>query len=241
MSEHKGRYRPLQHLLAEAGVATFALDLRGFGESGAPRTHVDSFHQYLDDLSLAVEYLRSEYPLLPLFLIGHSMGGLISLTYCIRDRPVLGALIVSAPVVLHPPPPLRIRVLAYLLTRLMPRHYFVYRNQVQNFSHDPKVIEAFKNDPLCQNAGTPRFYTELQRMRRYLLQEASRLSLPILILQGTGDTIVLPQGARLLYERVSSSDRRLIEYEGFYHEPFNELGREQVFADILAWLNARIL
>jgi acylglycerol lipase len=240
MSEYKGRYRLLQEELAAAGLISYAYDQRGFGESGGIRTYVRSYDQYLDDLALVVDAVRKERPSLPLFLIGHSLGGLITLSFCIREQPVFQGVVVSAPVVLHTPPSFRIRFLAYLLSRILPRLSVVYGNEVKRFTHDQKVIDDFLNDPLCQSAGTPRFYTEMQRMRRNLLRDVPRFSLPLLILQGTGDQIVLPKGAQFLYDHVASSDKKLLWYEGFYHESFNEIGRERVVADTIRWITDRI-
>ncbi|HET6370272.1 MAG TPA: alpha/beta hydrolase [Nitrospiria bacterium] len=240
MSEYKGRYHLLQEELAGAGLMSYAYDQRGFGESGGIRTYVRTYHQYLDDLALVVESIRKKHSSLPLFLVGHSLGGLITLSFCIRDQPVLQGVVVSAPVVMHTPPPFRIRFLAYLLSRILPRLSVVYGNEVKRFTHDQKVIDDFLNDPFCQNAGTPRFYTEMQRMRRNLLRDAPKFSLPLLILQGTGDQIVLPKGAQFLYDRVRSGDKRLIWYEGFFHESFNEIGRERVVADTIQWIADRI-
>lgn len=240
MSEHKGRHRLLQQDLARAGFASYAMDQRGFGESGGPRTHVDTFHHYLDDLALIQETLQKKHPGLPFFLLGHSMGALVALCFAIRDRPPINGLIVSAPVVFHIRPPFRLRILAHLLTFLQPRRYFAYENNLQWFSHNPRVIEEFVKDPLCQNTGTPRFYTELQGMRRYLLREAPKLLLPLLILQGAGDRIVFPEGAQRLHDLVASRDKHLIYYEGFYHESFNEIGRERVVEDTVKWVNERI-
>jgi alpha-beta hydrolase superfamily lysophospholipase len=240
MSEYKGRYRLLQEDLARAGFLSYAFDQRGFGESGGVRTYVHSYHQYLDDLALAVESVRKEGPSLPLFLIGHSLGGLISLSYCLRDQLSLSGLVVSSPVVLHAPPPLRVLLLAYLLSYVQPRRSVVYGNQIRYFTHDPKVIEEFLSDPLNQNAGTPRFYIEFQKMRRHLLRNAGRITLPLLILQGTADKIVFPRGAQFLYDHVGSGERRLIWYEGFFHEPFNEIGRERVVEDVVRWIEERL-
>ncbi len=236
LSEHKGRYRIFQRSLAEACYAVYAYDQRGFGLSDGKRTDVEQYADYLLDLKEIIAFVRGCHPDLKVVLIGHSLGGLVSASFCAAYPNHLDGLILSAPAYTVPPPHRLLRVTAFLLNHFMPHFPVRYPNDPEKLSHDSTVAEAFRKDPLVQSAATPRFYTEFCKMNRFLHQNADQICLPTLILQGSADKIVTPSGARALLDRIRSRKKTLLWYEGFYHEPFNEIGKEQVIADLIAWL-----
>ncbi len=236
LSEHKGRYRLFQKDLAEAGCAVYAYDQRGFGRSDGLRTDVERYADYLLDLKEVIAFVRGCHPDLKIGLIGHSLGGLVSAAFCAAYPNHLDGLILSAPAYTVPPLHLFLRVAAFLMNYFMPHFPIRYPNDPGKLSHDPNVAVAFRKDPLVQSAATSRFYTEFCKMNRFLHKNADRICLPTLILQGSDDQIVTPKGARALLDRIGSRQKDLFWYEGFYHEPFNEIGRERVIADLIAWL-----
>ncbi|MBI3805716.1 MAG: lysophospholipase [Nitrospirae bacterium] len=236
LSEHRGRYQLLQLDLARAGIASYAYDQRGFGESDGSRTHVERYTDFIDDLHRVVAFVRKGHPGQKIVLLGHSFGGAVAATFCIDHPNEAEALVLSAPAYDVPLLPFRLHLLGYLFNRIFPSRPLRYPSNPGWLSRDPAVGLAFQNDPLVQRAGTPRFYVEFRRMNVSLHQSAGRIALPTLILQGSADRIVFPSGARALLARIGSEKKRLNWYEGFYHEVFNEVGRERVVDDLLHWL-----
>lgn len=241
ISEHRGRYRRLQNDLARHGYAVYSYDQRGFGQSAGARTHVERYTELLLDLKEMLRFVREQHPDLKAVIIGHSFGGAVSGTFCIDYPTDADALVLSAPAYDVPSLPFRLHLLGYLLDHLIPGRPIRYPSEPIKLSRDPEVGVAFRNDPLVQSAGTPRFYVQFRMMNRYFHQNAEKIVLPTLILQGSEDRIVIPQGARALFEKLRSSRKKLIWYEGFYHEVFNEIGRERVISDLLAWLEESVL
>ncbi len=240
LSEHKGRYRRLQEDLAREGYASYAYDQRGFGQSGGSRTDVRRYTDYHLDLKKVIQFVRARHPDRKVILLGHSFGGMVSATYCIGYPNTVDGLVLSAPAYDLPVPPFYIRVLGPLLRFFLPTILIRYPSQSDHLSHDPAVGPAFRNDPLAQRAGTPRFYVELRRMNRYFHRFAERITLPTLILQGSEDRIVIPSGAKGLYQKIGGSKKKLIWYDRFYHEVFNEIERERVIADLIEWLKETV-
>ncbi|HLG21576.1 MAG TPA: lysophospholipase [Candidatus Manganitrophaceae bacterium] len=240
LSEHKGRYRRLQRDLASEGYGTYAYDQRGFGLSGGARTYVRAHTDFLFDLKKVFEFVRGRHPGLKVALMGHSFGGAVAASFCAEYPSEADGLALSAPAYKVPSLPLRLELLGYLLNHLMPARAIRYQSEPKYLSRDPEIGAAFRSDPLVQQAGTPRFYIEFRKMNRRLRREAEKIAVPTLILQGTEDRIVIPQGAQALYNRLTTPHKRLIWYEGFYHEVFNEIGRERVIADLISWLKEYI-
>jgi alpha-beta hydrolase superfamily lysophospholipase len=237
LSEHKGRYVRLQTELADAGFAAWAYDQRGFGKSSGGRTDLVDYHDLLLDLQKMIALVREIHPGLPLILMGHSLGGLVMATFCVDHEKWADGLILSAPAYDFFPLPKIIHVAGVLMYRLFPKILISYPSTREGLSHDPEIGRAFKEDPLAQSSGTSRFYHEFRKMNRYLHEYADRIHIPTLILQGTDDPIVLPSGAQALYEKITAKEKRIVFYEGFYHEPFNEIGRERVVNDAISFIN----
>lgn len=241
INEHSGRYAQLAANLNRHGYAVYTMDLRGHGRSAGPRALVRSFDDYLDDVEVLLERVADREPNKPIFLFGHSMGGAIVARLGITRPPKVRGLILSAPAVLIAGGvfPL-LRRLAWLASIVWPT-LRVTRMGCRFISRDPAVVEAFRNDPLVFHGRFPvRTGAEILANAKHLQTNASRLRLPLLIFHGTGDFVTDPQGSRLLASRAASSDKTLRLYEGFYHEVFSEPEREQVVADLLAWLDGHL-
>ncbi len=132
---------------------------------------------------------------------------------------------------------LPLELLATLLKPLMPTVAIRYPSIRGKRSHDPSVDLAVASDPLIVNKATPRFYVEFRKMNRYFRENVEQIVLPTLILQAGADGIVKPEGAQHLYGRLTHPKKKLIVYENYYHEVFNEIGREKVVTDLVAWLD----
>ncbi len=238
--EHGGRYRGLAEDMATRGYALHVYDLRGHGRSGGRRGHLDRFTDYLDDTAVFLGAVREEQPGRPLYLLGHSLGGLIASAYA-EDRPTdaLAGLILSSPFLRlgTPVPSLRIGT-ARLLSLAAPALNIGNTLDPAALSHDHEVVRAYGIDPLNHHVATARWAAEVLAAQSAALSAAGRIRLPLLLLYGDADAVADPRAGRELYERAAAQDKTENCYEGFYHEIFNETGREAVFADLAAWLEA---
>jgi len=236
-----GRYVSTAQYLTRHGYGVDAFDLRGHGKSGGQRLFMNNFEEYLTDLDLFLDRVRARLPGRPLFLMGHSMGGVIVTFYSLEREPRVRGVLLSAPAVklCNEMSPL-IQKTAAAVARFLPKLKTIKINQ--NFiSRDPAVVEAYDGDPLIyRKAVLMRTGSELVRAGRHVRERMDAFTLPILVLQGTGDRITEPEGSRRLYEDAASTDRSLKLYEGLYHEILNEPEKDQVLEDIVGWLNLHI-
>jgi acylglycerol lipase len=241
LGEHISRYGNLVGHLVPKGLAVYGLDHQGHGKSEGKRVFVKRFQAYVDDLKTFHEMVRAENPGVKLFLLGHSMGGLIAVAYTLQHQQDLAGLIVSAPL-LKPGEsvsPATIS-LAKILSAITPK-MGVQALDSTYLSRDTNVVKAYDSDPLVYRGKiTARLGSELFAAMARVEQQMSAISLPILIMQGSDDKLVSHEGSRLLFEKAGSKDKTIKIYDGFYHEIFNEADRARVFADLDAWLNAHI-
>jgi acylglycerol lipase len=238
VSEHSGRYERLAADLNRRGYAVYSMDLRGHGRSDGDRILIHRFDEYLDDVEMLLERVAARQPGLPVFLLGHSMGGAIVALLGIERPPKVRGLILSAPAVLIGGDVFPIlRRLASIVSVVWPSLRLV-RLGCRFISRDPAVVESFEKDPLVFHGRFPvRTGAEILRIAKYIQNNAGRLTLPLLTLHGTGDIVTDSQGSRLLVARAGSTDKTLRLYTGLYHELFSEPERDQVVSDLLAWLD----
>lgn len=243
LGEHSGRYAELASHLSRERISVFVPDLRGHGLSGGSRGHVESFEDYLDDVDLVLAAAAARAGGAPLFLLGHSLGGLIALRHAQHrpDAPIRG-LALSSPLLrpAAPPPPWLHRLLGVLAATFsaMP---LGNRIDAGDLSHDAEIVAAYREDPLVHDIITPRLYREMSRAMSAALTETELLRVPdALVLVSGADRVVDPVP---ILELGSVLARRLhVEvqgYSGFYHELFNEIERVRPVTDLTRWLLAR--
>ena len=239
VSEHSDRYAHVGERLASAGYAVHALDHRGHGHSGGRRAVIDRLAHALDDLDALIDAARSRHPGLPLFLLGHSMGGGVALAYAVRRQEKLAGLALSAPLaVLETASPVT-RMVARILSAVAPG-LGVYQVESSAISTDPEVVRAYDEDPRIHHEKLPaRTVAELTGEIGTFPEAIPSLRLPLLVMHGSADRITPPDGSRLVHEWAGSDDKTLIFYEGLYHEILNEPERERVLSDLVRWLDAR--
>lgn len=238
LAEHSGRYELLTARLVRAGFAVQALDHRGHGRSPGHRANIGRFDSVVSDLYALIDQVRSEHPGTPLTLLGHSMGGAIALTCTLRHQDALHGLVLSAPALAvgADVPTLQVNV-ARLLSLLLP-NVGILKLPAEAVSRDPVVVRAYVNDPLVFTGAVPaRTVAELFAAMRAFPATVAQLRIPVLVLHGTGDTLVPLVNCQPIYERLGSRDRSVRTYPGLYHEVFNEPEREAVIADLLDWLD----
>lgn len=240
-AEHSGRYTNLVDYFVPKGYAICALDYRGHGRSEGPRGYVDRFSDNLHDLKTFFDLVRSQHSDTKIFMVGHSMGGTVATAYVLEHQHELAGLLLSgASLMVGSGLPSALIPLARILSVLMPR-MGVFVLDAADISQDKAVVDAYVNDPLVYRGKiTCRFAAEMLKTLRRLPSQMPEIKLPILVMHGTADRLGDPEGSRLLYDRAGSKDKTLKLYQGFYHEIFNEPGREQVLSDMESWLAARL-
>lgn len=236
LGEHAGRYERLAKGMAQHGMGTYALDLRGHGKSPGARGHVDSWSQWTDDVAAFVSHIESVAGV-EVVPVGHSFGGVALLsTVLARKLPKTKRFVVSSPAL-----KLKMAVAGWKLTfgpiasKIVPRLALANEVDPKTVSRIPEVVEAYRNDPLVHNKISTRLGAEWQEATRDILSRAGEIKTPFLILAGTADALIDPAGSRELHEQAkSTSELRMLE--GRFHEPFNDIGSDEVFRLIADWL-----
>jgi len=241
MGEHSGCYTNLVNYFLPRGYAVFGFDQRGHGKSEGLRGYVERFSDYLSDLKTFFDMVAGGHGDTKVFIIGHSMGGLIATAYCVHhQQEVAGLLLSGAGLKVGSSWSPLLLTIGRMLSLLLPKVSIASFSDPSGISRDPAVVEAAVSDPLCYGKIRARLWAEAIKTIRKLPSQMPEINLPILIMHGTSDRLADPAGSQMLYERVGSADKTLRLYEGFYHEIFNEPGHEQVFADMEAWLTAHL-
>ena len=241
--EHSGRYLHVADRLTREGYAVYALDHRGHGHSAGPRALIDRMDNAVADLDWLVLHARNEHGAqarseIPLFLLGHSMGGTISLCYAMRHQDRLDGLALSAPLAALEAASPVVRVAAKLLSALTPRLPVIAVDS-SLVSRDPAVVAAYDADPLVHHGKLPaRTVAELADAVASFPAGVAGITVPTLILYGTADGLCPPAGSVMVGQRIGAADRTVKSYPGLYHEILNEPEQEQVMDDLCAWLAA---
>ncbi len=239
VNSHGGQYIRAAEEFAERGFAVTALDLRGRGKSEGERFYTESIDDYVSDLSQAIELARSHHPDLPLHLLGHSAGGVTSVTYALDHQDRLDGLICESFAFRVYAPNLALKLLEGA-SHIAP-HAHVLRLKMEDFSRDPEWIAQLNADPLTHDEVQPvQTVAALARAGERFEREFGRITLPVLILHGTADKATRPDGSQQFFDEAGSADKQLKLYQGHYHDLLNDLGREQVMDDIVQWIEARL-
>jgi acylglycerol lipase len=237
-AEHSGRYAHVAEFLADRGYAVEAFDLRGHGRSAGGRALVKSANEYLLDTGRFLYRVRERHLGQPIFLLGHSMGGLIAALYVITRKPSIDGLIVSGPAINASGAPLLMRLAVGALARVSPRHGMMALD-ANAISRDRQVVIDYVSDPLVytgkMQAG---LLAALMRAVARIDRDMEEIELPLLVMHGREDRLAPVAASELLYARASSTDKTLKVYDGLYHEIFNEPEREMVLGDLASWLDA---
>lgn len=238
-NSHSGHYLWVGEQFANNGIAAHALDLRGRGQSDGERYYIDNAEDYVNDVATFITKVKSYHPGLPVFLLGHSAGGVISCVYTLDHQSEINGLICESFAHELPAPDFAIAVLKGL-SHIAP-HAHVLKLEMAGFSRDPKVIEMLENDPFVANEVQPtKTIATMVHIDERLKKEFARITLPVFILHGTLDRVTKPSGSQHFYEQAGSTDKTLKLYEGHYHDLLNDIGKEEVMADIQEWIDKRI-
>ncbi len=239
VNSHSGQYTWVGEQLADSGLAVYALDLRGRGRSDGERFYVEDVEDYVNDVAGAVRLAKSRHPGLAVFLLGHSAGGVVSSVYTLDNQAELAGFMCESFAFQVPAPGFAlaaIKGLSHIAPRLP-----VLKLKNEDFSRDPKAVEALNNDPLTAHEIQPAItVAALVRADERLREEFPRITLPLLIMHGTDDKATVCHGSQFFYETAGSKDKTLKLYEGHYHDLLNDIGKEGVMADIKAWIDSHV-
>lgn len=239
VNSHGGQYLRAAGDFAARGFAVTALDLRGRGRSDGERFYIESIDEYVADLSLAIEHARSLRPELPVFLLGHSAGGVTAVTYALDHQDRIAGLICESFAFRVFAPNFALKLLEGA-SHLLP-HAHVLKLKMADFSRDPAWVAELEADPLTLDETQPvATVAAFARAGERFEREFSRIRLPVFILHGTADKATRPDGSEQFFREAGSADKTLKLYEGHYHDLLNDLGREGVIEDIAGWIAGRL-
>lgn len=244
LGEHGGRYRHLVNALLQAGYMVYAHDHQGFGRSGGARCYVQGFHDYLNDITQVVSFARLRSPGLPCCLYGHSMGGLIGLLYLMEAPGAVDLAVISSPSIQSHDLSFVNQVLKRILElvhRVRPQLTFRQRGSLDILSRDWEEVQLALADSLGVPLRSARWVVEFFETMQEVSERAVEIQLPILMMQGLADAVVVPTATQEFFARIASEDKSLRLYEGYYHELHNDLGRERPIGAVVDWLNSRCL
>jgi alpha-beta hydrolase superfamily lysophospholipase len=240
LGDHSGLYPTLvQHFTAH-GIAVYAYDLRGNGRSPGQRAYVERWDEYFEDLARFADLVHREEPGTPVFVLGNSLGGLIVLDYALRRPDGIRGVIAASPPLGQLGVPAPLMALGRVLSRVWPRFSIRTGMDLSGLARDPVVAATVLADPLFHRVGTARLSTEVTAAIARVQAGAPRFPLPLLVLHGSADRMVPPDGSRAFIARVECSDRELREYSGAYHVLFADLDHERVLTDLEEWIAARL-
>jgi acylglycerol lipase len=221
------------------GFATYALDLRGRGKSEGERFYVEQLSDYLGDIDRLVDIAIADNPGVPVYMLGHSAGGVISSSYVFENQQKVAGLICESfalDVGLPELASLLLKGISHITPHL---HVFTLKNEI--FSRDPAVVAAMNSDPLIANESQPaETAAVLIKAAEALREHMPDFRVPVFIIHGTADKATRPEGSQYFYDHAGSPDKTLKLYEGHYHDLLNDVDKEIVMADILAWLEERV-
>ena len=238
--EHSGRYEALIRHLLEHGYDVTVYDHRGHGKSSGLYGHIDRFSHYEDDLQVIIDSARKTSSGGGLFLIGHSMGGLVTLRYLTREDATVAGAVVSAPLLaIAARVPAHKVLIARIGAALAPRLRLPNDIDPTVLSRDPEVGRAYAADPLVGRLVSTRWFAEAVYAMKEVKTAASKITTPLLLLHGTEDRLAAIEATKALYPLIASRDKELRVLEGFYHELFNEPEKEEIYRRVTDWLGAR--
>ena len=239
VNSHGGQHAWTAEQLTRRGFAVFAVDLRGRGKSEGERFYVEDIADYVADIGGLIAIAKERYPGLPVYLLGHSAGGVVSCTYALDHQDQIDGLICESFAFQVPAPGFvltAIKGLSHLAPRLG-----VLTLHMKDFTRDPTALAALEADPLTKGEAQPAAtVAALVRADERLAVSFDQIRLPVLILHGTDDKATVCKGSEFFHEHAGAADKTLKIYQGHYHDLLNDIGKEGVLEDIVGWIDARL-
>ena len=239
--DHCSRYEWVMEQFCGEQIATYTYDQRGHGRSPGKRAYIQRFEDLLDDLDAFLAHVASDVSGAPLFLMGHSMGGMVLARHAqTRDVSARGLVFSNPFLAFSDEVPEFLIKLGPAIAKVLP---WLPIGKVDNsgISRVPEVVKATNEDPLCHH-GRVAAHTagEFYRMVQAIAADFPRIALPLLVIHGSADIIVSPSGSQALHDKAASADKTLHLFPDGYHEIFNDLDKEEFMAEIITWIKARL-
>ncbi len=241
LGDHSGRYENIVKGLSGKNISVLAMDLRGHGRSEGTRGHVNSFMDYIYDLKLLVEYIKSEYKKIPIILLGQGAGGVVATRYALTYSGDVSRLALASPSFesIYAPSGVKKRLVSFLSPRLADFNLST-KLDVSSLSRDKSVVDAYREDKLVHGKTTARWIEEYAGACEDCLQSAHGLKCPVLVFQGKADTVSNYEVTEKFYDSIKTN-KNILLYDELYHETLNELtpDREKVVEDVVKWITAK--
>lgn len=240
LGEHSGRYTHVAETFTDAGYAVLSFDLRGHGKSGGQRGHTPSYEAFMQDIDLLFQEASQRYPGKPQFLYGHSLGGILVLNYALLRKPKVKGVIATSSGLRTSLQEQKMKVaFAKIAGTLLPTMSLVSGLDPAAVSRDPAVVEAYRQDPLVHNKITLGAAKCLSDSIQWAFAHAAEFPVPLLLVQGTADTIVFPSGSQE-FAKLVKGEVTLKMWEGLSHETHNEPEKAEVMAYNLGWMDSKL-
>jgi len=243
--DYGGNYVNPGLYLKEQGFATVAHDQHGHDKKRT--VYIPRFEVFLDDLDLMLEWVKQNYPELPIFILSHSMGGLITTHYGIKrfkGHPLVRGFITSSPYYVNAvKTPWILEKLAGLLSALTPKMVVPIEDLLVNATHDEEIYKRYRKDErdgIMASKVTARFAAELLKAQTWIPDHIAEWNHPMLVIVAGDDKVADANGTKILLNKVSPEYLTEIWYPDNFHENFNEKNREEVFARIVEWCESRL-
>jgi acylglycerol lipase len=240
LGEHSGRYKELAERLNQEGYVLMGFDLRGHGKSQGPRGHTPNFESFMQDISQFLEQAARRYPQKPIFLYGHSLGGILVLNYALREKPKLSGVIATGAGLRTALEKQHLKIaFARLAGAIAPQFSLPSGLGANMISRDAAIVQAYRDDPLVHDRATLRMANESFRAISWAFEHVPEFPpVPLLLMHGTGDQLAYYQGSQEFALKVPG-DCTLKLWDGLYHEIHNEPEKSQVFDYLIGWLNEK--
>ncbi len=241
LAEHSGRYAHVAKFMVDHGIAVGTIDHRSHGKSDGKNSEFNSIDELVEDLDIFVRSIKERLPDVPVFMYGHSLGGLIATHYVIKKKPDFNGLILTGPAlkIADDISPLLIKI-SGILAKIAP-HMTTIKLDGTAISRDPAVVEKYDSDPLNYRGGIPACTAAaLNQGITEANQRFGEIKLPLLVMHGAEDRLADPAGSKAIYAGASSEDKQIKILDGMFHELVNEPEKEDIMNEMVSWMEARM-
>ena len=240
LGEHSSRYAHVAEAFGKEGYVLFTSDLRGHGRSGGARGHISCIEDFMKDMDVLIEQARTMYAGLPLFLYGHSLGGIQVLYYGLLRKPKVKGVIATSSGLHTALEEQKMKVgIANVLGTILPGVSLASGLDPKSISRDEKVVQAYINDPLVHDKVSLGFGKIILGVNKWILEHSSDFSLPLLLLHGTNDLLAFPSSS-IEFAAPLKEKCTLVLWDNAYHELHNEPEQVEVFKTIIHWMDSRL-
>jgi alpha-beta hydrolase superfamily lysophospholipase len=240
LGDHSGLYPTVAGHFPGRSIGVYAYDMRGNGRSPGRRAYLRKWDEYRGDLHAFLTLVRKREGNTPTFILGHSLGGLVVLEYALRHPDGLSGVIAAAPPLGRVGVPPLLMALGRIMSHVWPPFSLEVGMDLSGLAREPAVVKTVLDDPLFHRRGTARLSTEVTAAIARVQARAPELAVPLLILHGSADRMVPPDGSREFFSKVRYPDRAFREYPDGYHCLFADIGHQEVLLDVERWIETHL-